>query len=237
MTTQQLMQQVTDKIVALLKEEKIPWRRPWGSSEIMSLPVNAKTKAPYQGINIMLLWLQEQPSPYWATEKVWTDLGAYLIEGELPTRIFFYTFFNGKNNKRVPFLREYNVYNLWQVRGCDYLRMRASTRIQADFAPAEQIITNSQADIRVSKEAYYDISEDVIYCPPRRHFHSMAGYYTTKLHELSHWTGNAKRLNRVFGVARKTPEYAFEELIAELSSCFLSAYLEIPEALDEMPQH
>jgi len=66
---------VTDRIVDALQRGVPPWRCPWSinNRSTMSLPLNAKTKKSYQGINVMLLWLQEQESPYWATAKTWQD--------------------------------------------------------------------------------------------------------------------------------------------------------------------
>jgi len=61
--------------------------------------------------------------------------------------------------------------------------------------------------------------------------HSPADYYGTALHELAHWSGHPLRLNRQtlnesyrFG----DPNYAKEELRAELASVFLAAERGIP---------
>jgi hypothetical protein len=40
---------VTDKIVNLLEQEVIPWRRPWDS---LDLPRNLVSRKPYRGINV-----------------------------------------------------------------------------------------------------------------------------------------------------------------------------------------
>jgi antirestriction protein ArdC len=47
----------------------------------------------------------------------------------------------------------------------------------------------------------------------------------TLLHELTHWSGAAKRLNRNFSERHKLAVVAEEELIAELGSAFLCADL------------
>jgi len=60
--------------------------------------------------------------------------------------------------------------------------------------------------------------------PPVAWFDSSRDYYTTLAHELVHWTGGNHRLKR----EQKYPErerYAFEELVAEIGSCFLCASL------------
>jgi antirestriction protein ArdC len=59
--------------------------------------------------------------------------------------------------------------------------------------------------------------------PHRAQFESPEAYAGTLLHELGHATGGENRLNRPLANAFGTPEYAREELVAELSSAFASA--------------
>jgi antirestriction protein ArdC len=44
---------------------------------------------------------------------------------------------------------------------------------------------------------YYNIKTDRIHMPPIGTFHQAAGYYGTLAHELTHWTGATKRLDRL----------------------------------------
>lgn len=229
--------EITERIMSAMSDGKLPpWRQSWANGRApLSLPVNAKTSKPYQGINITLLWLACQDSPYWATEKVWKELGADIREGETPTEICFQTFL-ARGEKKVPFTRIYPVYNLSQVYGCDLLRDIPIPN--PDYAIADRMVENSGANIVVHPtNACYDMEEDKIYCPRMERFGTLAAYYTTKLHELGHWTGHRTRLNRTFGHDKKSREYAFEEMVAELTSCFLSASLNLPEALEGMPNH
>jgi len=52
-------------------------------------------------------------------------------------------------------------------------------------------------------------------------------YYSTLLHELTHWSGAETRLNRTKGKRFGDDAYAFEELVAELGAAFLCASLGI----------
>jgi antirestriction protein ArdC len=61
--------------------------------------------------------------------------------------------------------------------------------------------------------------------PPINIFTDAASYYATLAHEYIHSTGHASRLDRDMDNKRKA--YAYEELIAELGSCFISAHLNI----------
>ncbi len=44
----------------------------------------------------------------------------------------------------------------------------------------------------------------------------------------SHWSGHPSRLNRLMSTAFGSEEYAKEELVADLASCFMAAHKGIP---------
>ncbi len=71
--------------------------------------------------------------------------------------------------------------------------------------------------------------------PDRDRFDTQAGLYTVLMHELGHWTGHPKRLDRDMSGVDGTPEYWFEELVAELSACFVLAALALPDRMEELP--
>lgn len=50
-------------------------------------------------------------------------------------------------------------------------------------------------------------------------------YYSTLLHELTHWTAPEHRCNRALGKRFGDSAYAMEELVAELGAAFLCADL------------
>ena len=65
----------------------------------------------------------------------------------------------------------------------------------------------------------------------------MEGYYSTFFHELNHWTGGEKRLNRVQRCGKFSTDYAFEELIAEMGSLFIASSAGIPQSETEFQNH
>ena len=84
------------------------------------------------------------------------------------------------------------------------------------------MVMNTGANIKHGgNSAYYRPSEDYINMPIKSDFNDEAGYYATLLHELTHWSGFEKRLNRELGNKFGSPKYAFEELVAELGAAFL----------------
>jgi len=238
MKSEEVYQNVTERIMTVMKQGCLPWRTPWSSTDIRTkptkLPLNVKTNRPYNGVNTTLLWVCGFDSPYWGTEKTWIKTGASVKVGEIPTTIFF-TGFRERSGERMAFFRNFDVYNLDQVEGLDHLR--GDALYVEDYSPADELVKNSKARIVDSQNAVYDVGEDTIYRPPNTRFKHMVSYYTTLLHELSHWTGHKVRLGRTFGRSKDTPEYAAEELVAELATSFVAARLEIPERLAEMPNH
>ena len=81
--------------------------------------------------------------------------------------------------------------------------------------------------------AYYHKALDYIQLPKREYFFNAAMFYSTACHELGHWTGHSSRLNRdtlmcSTGFSPKDECYAREELVAELTSLFLSAETGLP---------
>lgn len=58
-------------------------------------------------------------------------------------------------------------------------------------------------------------------------------YYSTALHELSHWTGHSSRLNRDFAKDKHTQKYAREELRAEIGSAMVNMMLGIAPKISE----
>lgn len=103
----------------------------------------------------------------------------------------------------------------------------------------DHFITGCGIDVVHSEainKAYYIPAEDRVQLPARAHFHSDADYYSVALHELTHATGHSSRLARP-GITQQygmqSPQYAFEELIAQLGSAFLCGHFGIHnEAFD-----
>jgi len=83
------------------------------------------------------------------------------------------------------------------------------------------------------ERAFYSPKADAIRMPEQSAFigsdHSSAteSYYSTLLHELTHWTRHKSRLDRRSPEGFGTVEYAEEELVAELGAAFLCSDLEI----------
>src|ERR1700678_2991108 len=77
---------VTDKIINLLEQGVVPWRRPWTSA---GLPRNLVSKKPYRGINHFLLSASKHVSPFWLTMRQANELGGHVRKGEESTIVVF----------------------------------------------------------------------------------------------------------------------------------------------------
>jgi antirestriction protein ArdC len=54
-----LYTEITNKVIAELEADRIPWVQPWGTPAIkapLAMPRNAATRREYSGINVMILW-------------------------------------------------------------------------------------------------------------------------------------------------------------------------------------
>lgn len=86
-----IYQEVTDRIVTALEKGTCPWKRPWRPAEGTGtgFPVNALTGHPYQGMNVLLLWLSAAEQGFgcdiWLTYRQAQQLGGYVRKGETAT--------------------------------------------------------------------------------------------------------------------------------------------------------
>lgn len=133
------------------------------------------------------------------------------------------------------YLKYYLVFNVAQTTGLpeeliapELVKLEDKER----FDVADKLAHDNGVIIKhvSANSAHYEVENDIIQMPFLKQFPSTERYYVAFFHEITHWTGNEKRLNRPFG-KRDTPEYAFEELIAELGSAFICSRLHIHASL------
>ena len=256
-----LYQAVTDRIVAMIEAGAAPWRKPWTTPRlpgVPALPVNAVTGQSYHGINVLMLLPLSMlfSDPRWCSYRQAETRGWQVRHGERGTPICFYKLLeilpedredlrgildDGDEGMRtIPLLRRSTVFHASQIEGIPTLEEAYGVGEPLPEAAwdgeahLEALLARSGATIdHRGYCAYYQPSEDRIVLPPRVRFPSAEAYYGTAFHELGHWTGHERRLNRPFSFDRGAPDYAREELRAELASAFLNAELGCPHDLDE----
>ncbi|MEQ9230594.1 MAG: zincin-like metallopeptidase domain-containing protein [Cyclobacteriaceae bacterium] len=241
-------QEITNNIIELLDRVNLnDYQPPFANLAALGIPENPITKNQYQGINILSLWFNQKskslPSNKWASFKQWQQIGASVKKGEKGSRIIFYKTLIKDDERetgeakevKIPMLRQYVVFNAAQVEGFDddqQNKIPEKDNVER-LSLIDEFCQNTGADIRSeSSEAFYSRLGDYINMPDTSLFldthqaSATENYYSALLHELTHWTGGKKRLDRKNDPNRKSMEnYAFEELIAELGSAFLCAQL------------
>ncbi|MCL2714943.1 MAG: zincin-like metallopeptidase domain-containing protein [Alphaproteobacteria bacterium] len=246
--SESIHERVTQHIVSAIKTGKNgTFRLPWhksndGEAPILSIPRNGVTGNAYHGVNVLVLWATDFRSNIWATYKQWKGKGCQVRGGEKGTRIVYYQPFPMKDRaageKRSPSLKFFTVFNSEQVDGYDAVVAASSIEnkpLWERIDHVENVVTATGADIRHGGDTacYCFWPLDYICMPHANQFedteHSTAQetYYSTLLHELTHWTGCSKRLGRDLNGSRASGAYAFEELVAELGAAFLCAELGI----------
>lgn len=125
-------------------------------------------------------------------------------------------------------IQSYVVFNAEQVNGLPTMTVKEIDPA-AKYAQAEALVDILGVDVRHldgCDTAAYLPAEDRVVMPAAGQFKTVEDYLATKMHEVIHWTGAPKRLNRTKGL-RGSDEYAYEELVAELGAAFLCAHLGI----------
>lgn len=123
-----------------------------------------------------------------------------------------------------PLRRTYRVFNGSIIDGIPEktsLNIDPLTRVERADNFLKNWSENEAKIIHGGNDAYYSINADEIHLPKVSNFLSMQEYYSTALHEVGHSTGHKDRLNRDIANKFGTPEYATEELRAEIASMFL----------------
>lgn len=232
-----------------LKAGTAPWLKPWAPGETPVGACNAITEKPYRGLNrIYLGMIQPDDDPRWCTLKQANSVGARVRKGSRGTVIRFtktadrelirtedgQPALDGEGRKRYretrlarPKIFHAFVFHASQIEGLPE-RGQSPPR-ERDWEPVEEaqrFLRASGADIRHDQRdsAFYRPSTDSIHLPPLENFRDAAAHAATALHELGHWTGHPSRLDRQFG-RHGDPEYAREELRAEIASWMLGTEL------------
>lgn len=233
---------VNDRIISQLEQGLIPWRKEWKVTGFSGMPSNFQTKKPYRGINILLLGCAPFSDSRWMTYKQAQAIGAQVRKGEKGTPIVFWSTFEREqrnestgtvDDKKIPFLRQYTVFNAEQIDGIPIELPFDETPFEP--IPAAQAIVDSylsRASIELrhgGDRAFYSPRLDYLQMPKQTAFESPDAYYSTLFHECGHSTGHRTRLDRKFeaGDTFGSVEYSKEELVAEFTAAYLCAQVGI----------
>jgi antirestriction protein ArdC len=240
---QDLYQRITDTIVAQLEAGTAPWHKPWKAVSVdgSHLPLRSNGQ-PYRGINVISLYVAQAAmgyrSPYWVSFKQAQAVGGCVRKGEHGSMVVYASTFKktktsqdgSEEEQEIPFLKCYFVFNADQ---CDGLPERfhpaeavAPEPEENRVARCDQWFAGIGATVRHGGDrAFYRPSADFIQMPVFGAFDAPDDYYSTLAHEHVHWSGAPQRLDRTKGKFFGDPDYAFEELVAELGAAFACGLL------------
>ena len=222
---------VTDRIVQQLEQGVIPWHKPW--TGIQSGAVSGTTGKPYSLLNQMLLG---KPGEWYTWNQI-QKLGGKVRKGEKSSMVVFWKqtaikeedpATGEKVERLIPMLKYFNVFHVDQCEGIEAKAIDPDAADPATDETADSIISDYlnrsgvTLEHRKGDEAFYRPADDRVVLPLREQFQSMAEYYSTAFHELTHSTGHSSRLNRLTGKAFfGNEEYSREELVAEIGAAAL----------------
>lgn len=235
-----------DKLVKMyiksLEEGNIPWEKMWTTSA----PYNPVKKTEYRGTNNLLLSFISLERGYkdnrWCTYKNIIDNNWKLVNAKgMGVHVEYVLMKNIHEKKNYKFdeykkiitenpemikdfrpnTLHYVVFNAEHIEGIPKdNEVKKEQIINNDYI--KNIIDNLGVKyVEKGDEAYYNIQEDEVVIPELTRFKNNYAYYSTQLHELAHSTGHESRLDRDIKNKFGTPDYAKEELRAEISSSFL----------------
>lgn len=221
-----LAQDITNKVISLLERGNLPaFKKLWTNG---GEGYNYSTSKPYSGLNSLLTALHCQEYGYshnaWLTFNQANKLGGRVRKGSTGLALTSYRFVakTGDNGEDLgyPCLTSFIVFNVADIEGIAF-------DFSENIAPALDL---DQAASRIGVEvkfgydsASYNRSLDLIRMPSPSQFVSSTAFFAVYAHELIHSTGHKSRLARVFGEKFGDPDYAKEELVAELGAAMLCA--------------
>ncbi|EHJ7846738.1 DUF1738 domain-containing protein [[Clostridium] innocuum] len=225
-----------DEFVNCLKEKKMIWERGWN----IILHKNLVSNLDYKGYNqLLLMYVANKKGVnenHWLTFNQASQNKMVLKKGAKSVPIQYFSYYDeekkqnisyrdyqiavneGRKDKIKVIKKYYNIFNLADVKGYEPKEEEKTN----DILLLDEYIKKSNLEIEfVGNQPCYIPALHKILMTPRKQFKNDDEYYSTLLHELSHST--KKHIERDFPDDVKTEQekYAFEELIAEISSVLL----------------
>ncbi len=202
-----IYQHVTNQIIEAMEAGVSPWRKPWsGGEQGGTFPLRANGE-PYRGINVLMLWLAAHAngfaSAHWFTFKQAKDFDAHVRKGQKSSTVVKYGTIERENDD--------------------------GEAVAIPYARAYRVFNADQ--IEGLPEEFYnrpEVQEDL----GTRPLPEVDAFFQAVGANVTHGTGDRSRLDR-FKVGSTKADYAREELIAEIGSCFLGARSGVEPTIDE----
>lgn len=215
---------ITDQIIKAMEKDKVvAWHKPW----LSSLFRNAVSKKEYRGVNVLMLAIFGKDEWYMTPNQI-RQHGGFINKGSKAKTVVYCSKVEKEDKitgdvKKFFIYKYYNVFGLSETNG---VKIKLPEFKKLNFEPiaeAERIISASGVIIKHDgSSAHYTPATHTITMPPKEKFLSVAHYYATLFHELTHWTSKEVgiTLDGHFG----NEQYSKEELVAEIGANFLLCY-------------
>ena len=248
---------ITDKFVSMISDPSLDWVKQWSGASTAS-PCNPCSGTRYNGGNRLALafaanvfkdnrfctykqaqrrgWQVNRGAMGFIVEK-WGTVNVYkrdddgnVITDEDGHKVIAYRY--GRP------LAYYTVFNFSEIEGAPEFVLPPKMTPDANTRLMDDFIATSDCRVREGHgdRACYSPIFDYISIPSREVFTDTTAALHTLLHEMGHSTGHASRLARP-GITEfdgfGSEQYAFEELVAELSSVFTASYVGAAAMQDE----
>lgn len=250
--------EIADIFIKALEEETLPWHSGFDKFRYIP-PFNPANGTVYQGMNsfnfALKSFMRGYTDPRFMTMSQANELGGKVKKGEhciwgfnfKPTQVLVKDeegnpILDDKGQKQyreMMFPKPFMVFNVEQFEGLNLPKIPEIEQPDHKWTPderAENLLKESKANISNELTClvpHYNLSSDKITLPLKNQYHESTEYYSTALHELSHWTGHSSRLNRDFSKDKNTQKYAREELRAEIGSAMICMMLGITPKISE----
>lgn len=215
-----VLAEITEQFIAALETVGSDWKCPW--RKLGTIPTNVQTGKQYSGVNLLVLMMQG--GGVWGTYKQWQTAGAQVRAGEKGTLIVRPLMGKDKETEETVIFGwgGATVFGAHQVEGYTPKALEDAEAVPT-VERVEAFIRDTGAEVRHGGDrAFYTPGQDYIVVPTLEQFPTTEDYYGTVLHELVHWSGGKRRLDRGLDTNRFGDEaYAFEELVAEIGAAFL----------------
>ena len=224
--------QVVKPILDAINNGVAPWAKGWVSKG--GMPCNHLTNYQYGIGNAVSCWAHNEHYGYTSNRFISVAKAFKMglqMKGEkgdaVRKTLPIYFFKSAEEDKKTgekkpPFMLVTNTANIEQFHGIEDIKEPIFVHDGADLSPATALQVALGVKMREGEPSYRPLTDEV-FMPDLCQFKTVKGYLSTMFHELAHSTGHSKRLDRDMAHRFGTKEYAFEELVAELSAVFLCA--------------
>lgn len=213
---------VSRRVVSALQSGVVPWRDYSSLGFANPWPVNAVTGKPYRGLNSILLWMASclggSAGNLWLTRRQAADVGA-VVRPDAPETVCLME----KGDGLVAF----SLINAVHVDGL-VPRSTEVAPVPPRSGDVDEFIRRTGAFVgEFGTASMYIDDADVVRLPMRESFAVLDDFYVVALRELARWTRHEDRLNREFRDRLGIDALAFEALVADIATGFLSAELSL----------